>query len=107
MKNGLILVILVLSMNISAQMLNVGNLPVFSVGKTQFTSGKIDTMVQALARQQFKGRQVPPQAINQMKQMVVVHGQMLMETGSQIKMTLVLMLLEFLKKVVVLLSQLI
>lgn len=73
MKNWLILMILVLSMNVSAQMLNVGNLPVFSVGKTQFTSGKIDTMVQALARQQFKGRQVPPQAINQMKQMVVVN----------------------------------
>jgi hypothetical protein len=50
---------------------------------------------------------IDAQRLKEMKQMVVVHGQMLTATGSQIKMILVLILLELLKIVVVRLSQLI
>lgn len=54
-----------------AQLQSPSAFPVVKVGKTEFTRGKVDSMATQLAAQQFQGKEVPPQAISQMKQMVV------------------------------------
>jgi parvulin-like peptidyl-prolyl isomerase len=55
----------------SAQLMNPASFPVINVAGVDITGSKIDSLAQQLAKQQFRGKQMPPQAMGQMKMLVV------------------------------------
>ena len=55
----------------AAQLKQPANFPVVKVGKTEFSRGKIDSMVTQLLTQQYRGKQAPQEAVAQMRLLVV------------------------------------
>lgn len=55
----------------SAQLLSGVNLDVIKVGKTGISQGKVDSLSQMLAMQQGQGRQLPPEAMKQVRWAVI------------------------------------
>ena len=55
----------------AAQLKQPANFPVVKVGKTEFSRGKIDSMVTQLLAQQYRGKQASQEAVAQMRLLVV------------------------------------
>jgi len=55
----------------SAQLLGGGNLAVARVGKEEITKGRVDSLATMLAMQQFRGQQVPPDMMAQVRTTVM------------------------------------
>lgn len=63
--------VLVLAVMSSAQLLNLGNASVVKVGDVEITQGKVDSLSQMLIATQFRGQQLPPKALLQVRMTVV------------------------------------
>jgi len=74
MKKVMLIVALFLVSMANAQLLNTSGMTIFKVGKTEFSKGKIDTMILVLEEQQKMqagGKALPPGAYEQIKYAVV------------------------------------
>lgn len=66
-----LLLTLLMVTSVKAQLLGGANLPVIRVAKVEFTQGRVDSLARMLAMQQFQGKQVPPDAVSQIRFAVV------------------------------------
>ena len=55
----------------SAQLMNGKNFDVIQVGKTGISQGHVDSLTEALAKAQARGRQIPPEAMKQVRWAVI------------------------------------
>jgi parvulin-like peptidyl-prolyl isomerase len=70
-KKILVLLVLVLINSGFSQLLSGNNLDVIKIGKSGYTKGRIDSLTQMLAIQQFQGKQVPAEVLSQLKDAVI------------------------------------
>lgn len=66
-----ILPVMICSTLVSAQLMSGSNLDVIRVGKTGISRARIDSLSDALAKAQARGRQVPPEAMKQVRWAVI------------------------------------
>ncbi|WP_308602027.1 peptidylprolyl isomerase [uncultured Fibrobacter sp.] len=66
-----ILPVMICSTLVSAQLMSGSNLDVIRVGKTGISRARIDSLSDALAKAQARGRQVPPEAMKQIRWAVI------------------------------------
>ena len=66
-----ILPVMICSTLVSAQLMSGSNLDVIRVGKTGISRARIDSLSDALAKAQTRGRQVPPEAMKQIRWAVI------------------------------------
>ena len=66
-----ILPVMICSTLASAQLMSGSNLDVIRVGKTGISRARIDSLSDALAKAQARGRQVPPEAMKQVRWAVI------------------------------------
>lgn len=67
----LLLLLLVLPTLATAQLKSPATFPAFKVGSVEFTRGKVDSMVQQLLASQYRGKQPPAKAAEQLRAAVV------------------------------------
>ena len=65
------LFLLLSSVFVSAQLMSGKNLDVIRVEKTGISQGKIDSLARMLGEQQAKGRQIPPEGMQQLRWAVI------------------------------------
>lgn len=70
-SSSLLLLLLVLPTLATAQLKSPTGFPAFKVGSVEFTRGKVDSMVQQLLVSQYRGKQPPAGAAEQMRSAVV------------------------------------
>ncbi|MDR2580704.1 MAG: SurA N-terminal domain-containing protein [Fibromonadaceae bacterium] len=63
--------LMLLAFSVNAQLLSGGNLDVIKVGNVGISQGKIDSLVRQLAQAQAGGRNLPPEAMTQLRWVVV------------------------------------
>ena len=74
----------------SAQLKQPANFPVVKVGQTEFSRGKVDSMVVQLIQQQFRGQKAPQGAEQQMRALVVenlVAGELVRQEVAALKIS--------------------